>query len=96
MGDSSCDNLTESLIADTIGVLTLYMNQIDKLHPHAVAPPQSAAQTSEDDSQGSLGVSVNMDRQMMIFVSLRNIPFNLLMLTPDSRCPKKSSYASAN
>lgn len=72
MEDSNCDNLTQSLISDVISILSLYMNRIENLHPHAETP-QSIAQTSGDDSQGSLGISVNVDRQMMIFVSLRDI-----------------------
>ena len=73
MEDSNCDNLTQSLISDVISIVSLYMNRIESLHPHAETPPQSIAQTSGDDSQGSLGISVNVDRQMMIFVSLRGI-----------------------
>ena len=63
----NCDELTEFLVADTIGILQSYISQIEVLHPNIIA--QSATLTSGDDSQGSLGVSVNMDRQVMIFVS---------------------------
>lgn len=69
MNGSDCGDSTETLVADTIGILQSYMKQIEKLHPLALAPAQSAAPTSGDDSQGSVGISVNMDRQMMIFVS---------------------------
>lgn len=66
MSDHGHVNLTESLVADTIGVLRSYMKQIEKLHPYAAAQPPS---TTGDDSQGSLSISMNMDRQVMIFVS---------------------------
>jgi hypothetical protein len=74
MDDSDCSDSTKSLVADTIGILQSYMKQVEKLHPFVVAPAQSTAATSGDDSQGSVGISVNMDRQMMIFVG-RQKPF---------------------
>lgn len=65
MNDQGHGDLTESLVADTIGVLQSYMKQIERLHPYFAAPPSTAG----DDSQGSLSISMNMDRQVMIFVS---------------------------
>jgi hypothetical protein len=91
MEDSSSSDLTEPLLADTIGVVGSYMDHIQKLHPHVVASPQSTA-SSEDDSQNSLGMVVNVDRDMMIFVS-RRPPLVSLVLTQISRSSKKSSRA---
>jgi hypothetical protein len=96
MDDSGCSDLTECLVADTIGILTSYINQIEKLHPRIAALPQSTAPTSGDDSQGSLGISVDVDRQVMIFVSCER-PFQYSSYTNvTSRYQKKSYHVSAN
>lgn len=70
MEDSGSGDLTEPLLSDTISVVGAYMDRIQKLHPHVVAPPQSTT-PFDDDSQNSLGMDINMDRHMMVFVSCK-------------------------
>lgn len=85
MEDLNSGDLTELLLADTIGVVGTYMDHIQKLHPLVVAVPQSTA-PSEDDSQNSLGMDVNMDRHMMIFVRWKTLyPTNANLISRSSK-----------
>lgn len=71
MKDLERHDSTQSLIADTIGILRCYMKQIEKFHPRRDVPHQPEAFMSDSDSQESLDrdMCTNVDRQMMIFVS---------------------------
>jgi hypothetical protein len=57
------------LIEDIINTIWVYMSKIQELHPNEVSRLQATTPTTEEDSQGSLNIDVDVDRQMMIHVS---------------------------
>lgn len=81
---------------DTLDTLGSYMERIQQLHPPTSFPLQSAP-CSAGDSQGSLDIDMDVDRQMMIYVSKfwRCSSSRHKHANPNSHCMKKSGLAFA-
>lgn len=60
----------DNCINDVVKIVMTYMDQVDRLHPYVEPQVVPISKPTEDDSQLSIDMDLNMDRQILIFVSL--------------------------
>jgi len=78
------------LVARAIDIVKLYMGRIDYFHPREQLDVQTIPVTFQEDSQDSFDMNLNMDRQVLIFVSLLSpsIDVKIKTLTLKPLCDK--------